>query len=78
MTIKDQQPICCAKCKSVISQIEPDEESHCRALHWGQRQDYWSLKFLSWTKDANDNYKPENYSLCSECKEKIIKFIKEK
>ena len=71
----DQQPICCSKCGVIISQIEPDEESEYKNLHWGQHIDYWSFKLTSWTKDANDYYEPENYSICAKCKEKICKLL---
>jgi len=78
MSQKDQQPIPCSGCGVIISQIEPDEETEHRSLHWGQQIDYWSVEFHSWEKNSSDSYPSEDYSLCTPCKEKITKALKDK
>ncbi len=69
----DQQPICCGKCGILISQIEPDETSEYKTLHWGQYIDYWSLELHCWEKESGDYHQPENYSICTKCKKEICK-----
>ncbi len=77
----DQQPICCSKCGVIISQIEPDEESEYKNLHWGQHINYWSVSLHFWIRDIKsgeeepEHKERENYNLCNKCKEKICKLL---
>ncbi len=70
-----QPPRKCDICSSILVQIEPDEESRYKALHWGQQQDYWSIEFHSWEKDFTVHKKPENYSVCNKCKKILCNML---
>ncbi len=76
MSQSDQKPIRCAMCGCILSQIEPDESTEHKSLHWGQQQDYWSVELHSWTKNPRDYYEPESYQICSPCKQTLIDCIK--
>lgn len=71
-----QEPRRCSRCGAIISQIEDNIEGmDPRYRGWKQKQDYWSVALHSWTKNTNDYYEQENFSLCGGCKKKLVAFI---
>jgi hypothetical protein len=77
MAKNTQKPVCCDKCGDVLMQIEPDESVPSKCLHWGQKQNYWSVELHSWEKiGSRKHHEAENYELCDKCKKAVCKFIR--
>ena len=63
----------CSKCKSIVVQVEKKGYGK-----WVEKQRYWSVEMIAWTKRFGDSTTTIRFRLCDKCKITIMRIIEGK